>query len=225
MDSAWQAFEAEWRKSLAIYSLEYFHRTDHASVQGPYKHWTPGQRASRFKKLVDIINGHVRVGIGVAIPTWLYNEALTDRQKEACRHPYCVAALGCFIQVATWLRDTGQKAEIAYVIERGTRGKGHVQRIFDLIYEDDADRETYGLLSIRFEDKKRFVPLQAADILAFELHKHVPRMLGRDQRPIRTRDLGLLKRAPESRWGWADAPKLRQIADVLIKVLSSKKRR
>jgi hypothetical protein len=65
-------------------------------------------------------------------------------------------------------------ARIAYVFEAGTRGSGEIQKTFDWNYTDREQRPKLKLLSLKFEGKE-FAPLQAADILAYELYRYFPR--------------------------------------------------
>jgi hypothetical protein len=73
---------------------------------------------------------------------------------------------------------------------------------------NDGTRVNLRLLSIAFEDKRLFPPLQAADLLAYELHKQLPRQLGIETRPIRytLRELAKLPRS----WGTMDADEMRK---------------
>jgi hypothetical protein len=79
--------------------------------------------------------------------------------------------------------------------------------VFEDIISDELTRREMRVNSIVFRDKRE-TPLQAADLLAYEMYKHLPRQLGTDARPVRytLRELAKLPR----RWGWLDADELRK---------------
>jgi hypothetical protein len=71
---------------------------------------------------------------------------------------------------------------MALVFEEGARGSGYVRKGFGELNRSFAD---YGLSSLSFAGKADFEPLQAADILAYEIFRHCLKVYGDDQRPAR----------------------------------------
>jgi len=68
-------------------------------------------------------------------------------------------------------------------------------------------------LSQRFENKRDFLPLQAADILAYELYKQLPKTLKLEDTPARY-PLRFLADIP-SQWGLMDGYELKKWSDIL----------
>lgn len=127
--------------------------------------------------------------------------------------PYGLAATMLFRSVAEWVVGLPGDPCVAYVMEQGAVGAGQTLKFFQDNYADDNQRRSLRLLSLSFEDKRRFTPLQAADLLAYELHKHLPRQLGQEKRPTRYTLIELAK-SPRS-WGTVDAAELRKVHFVL----------
>ena len=122
--------------------------------------------------------------------------------------PYGLAAAVLFRDIAEHVYRLSGDPYVAYTFESGAEGAGQMLKVFQDNYRDENARRDLRLDSIHFEDKRKFSPLQAADILAYELYKHLPRQLGTEKRPARytLRELAKLPRS----WGWLEANELRQ---------------
>ncbi len=121
--------------------------------------------------------------------------------------PYGLAAIATMFQVAEIVRPLRGDPHVAYVFEQGAVGAGQIHKVFDDMYRHDGTRVSNRLLSIAFKDKAEFPPLQAADLLAYELSKHLPRQLGIETRPTRY----TLKQLANERasWGWMNIEAMR----------------
>jgi len=152
----WELFEREWMESLRIYGVDYFHTTDFVASQGEFKKWPRQHQHHRLRRLIDTGNRHSRAAIGVAIPVSLY-ESLPHEDRAACGSIYRVAAMQCCMEVTRWMKEKHADGEVAYVFEAGAKGKGIVTEFFTRVMQDKENRERFRVLSIRFEDKRRFV--------------------------------------------------------------------
>ena len=212
--AAWEHFEQEWRVALADFGLDAFHMTDFANRAQVYEGWEEHEYRDRFARLVDIINRHVLCSIGAAIPMSAYREAFSTEATGAHAAPYVLATSMCITLAARVVRAQSFDARIAYVFESGARGQGDVLEMFTANQRDEANREHHRLLRVAFEGKREFVPLQAADILAYELSRHLPRLLGSDPRPARRHHLDQLG-VVDPHWEYLDAAGLEGLAAVL----------
>lgn len=122
--------------------------------------------------------------------------------------PYGLAASVLFRDVADKVKQYPNDVFVNYTFEAGDEGAGQVVRIFQDNYRDDNTRRELRLDSIHLEDKRKFPALQAADILAYELAKHLPKQLGQDARQPRY-PIKRLRELPHS-WGTLDADELRK---------------
>lgn len=122
--------------------------------------------------------------------------------------PYGLASIMLFSAVAEQVKKLPGDPFIAYIFEAGAEGHGQIDKLWHDNYADEAQRIELRLLSLAFEDKRRVLALQAADMLAYELHKHLPRHLGLEDRPTRY-TLKALAQRPKF-WSTVDADTLRQ---------------
>ncbi len=179
----WASFETEWQDVLTGYGIEYFHMKDFAAREGDYKSWGP-KGDCRLVRLLEIINASVLAAVSITVPLGLWRAVLSDEERERSGNPYCIAGFGCFREITRWMRrECGAGDEVAYVYDQGDKGRGEIFKLFNAVYDSQDLRREYRLLSMKVEDKKRFVPLQAADILAWERNREVPKGLGLDAMP------------------------------------------
>lgn len=214
----WAEFESEWRRALQDFGLSFFHMTDFANGAKAYAHWQRTTKQMRLARLVEIINAHVIGSVGTVIPTALFNRLFSAKAKAHCGGSYGLAATANFVEVARIVRALNERgpwdAWIAYVFESGTLGAGQVLKSFQYNKNDPKQEEELRLLSLRFEDKRQLAPLQAADILAYELYRQLPKQLGADPRPPRQFNLERLS-IPDRDWGRFDEDELKKWSEII----------
>ncbi len=212
-DDRWTAFGADWRCALDEFELGYFHMTDFANRAGRYASWTEGERRDRFERLVAIINKHAMASVGTVIQRELYERLVTGAARQRSGGLYGLAAVSCAMTMDKRL-PTAPDQQVAYVFESGAPGHGQLERILRDNMHDPEAPDHVRIVSVGFENKRQLTPLQAADILAYELYKHLPRQLGLDHRPIRRTNLEQLAHIPHD-WGVLDEAQLKQFAYVI----------
>ncbi len=178
----WRNLEREWSTVLRMYKLEYFHMTDFENRWGPYRDWDKGKRETIIKRLLGIIKQYALSGFSAAVVRGDY-ERLREEHPGRWVTPYGVCAAWCLRDVADWLESSNRDEYAGYVFERGFRGAGHMAEAFGRA--SDEVRRAYRFDALSFADKRAVIPLQAADILAYEVCKQVLRRTGADGRPTR----------------------------------------
>jgi len=214
-DERWRRFEAEWREALSDFGVDMFHMNKFANGAPPFKGWPEKKRQARLARLLTIINRHALGSVGWVINKPLYDKVVAEKAQSICGSPYGLAAVACFTDVASAMR--GMKivdAWVAYVFEKGTEGQADILKMFNENMRDPARKEHFRLLSLRFEDKRKYLPLQAADILAYELYQHFPRQLGLSRRSPRAYVMSRLSERA-SYWGYYEEQELRKASDAL----------
>jgi hypothetical protein len=211
----WKVFEQEWGSALNEWGLEFFHMSKFANKAPGYADWTDQDRRFRFARLVGVMNRHVIASVGIAIPKRAFDQIFPKKAKRFVGGAYGLAATACFLEVARVLEPDYPSARIAYVFEAGTRGSGEISKVFNWNFDDREQRSKMKLLSITFEGKE-FLPLQAADILAYELYRLVPHEIGIDvaTRP-RTENLSMLSDCKLKSWGRLEDAELTKWAAIL----------
>jgi hypothetical protein len=85
------------------------------------------------------------------------------------------------------------------VFADGAEGKGEIIHAYENMTRNEIFRSHTRLTSLTFADMRRFMPLQAADILAYELNRRVSTQLELDARPRRPYPLSVLSQRP-NKW-------------------------
>lgn len=169
--SQWQLFTKEWNKVLKPTGLTAYHATDAQGLYDEFRDWTRDDVVALVKKLLPIITKYAR-GIAIAIVMDDFQEAFAKREdlKAAFASPYG-ACFQWLVQSLLELADRQRlQARFAFVHETNDMKREAIQA-FDFVKTETV----YGdrLISLSFADKKEFPPLQAADILAFEVQKRL----------------------------------------------------
>jgi hypothetical protein len=197
----WAAFEVEWRAALVDFGLEFWHMASFANQAGQYANWTEETRRARFARLAGIIESHALYSIGVVFATADYEASIPLFVRRQFGGPYGAAAAEMIFVGGEYARP--QDGWMAYVLESGAEGSGQVLNMFRRNERVATEKEYFRLLSLRFENKRDFVPLQAADMLAYELYRLLSHNLGAETRPPRSFHLGPLGRTPHT---WRHLP-------------------
>ena len=165
----WLWFEGKWREALKKYGLEFFHMVDFAH-RAPGYDWPEDVRQERLGNLISIINKSRPSSFGVAFPKKLFDSVFTGRVREHIAGPYGFASWLCLNLASRELDEVPLETGVSYIFEDGARGKGEFLKMYEALPTFPGGKEGLHVLSLRFEDKRCFVPLQAADILAYELN-------------------------------------------------------
>jgi hypothetical protein len=156
-----------------------------AKKKSPWSDLPEAERAKLLDRLVGLIVETVRVGIVVAVRTDHY-AALDRATKREIGKPYQLAANVFLGVVARWLIDESIDEKAAYFCETGDLGQpGFRDSITAIIKSSDAFKQQMRIHSVTVGSKDEFVLLQTADLLAWEVTRHLPKRLGLVRQPIR----------------------------------------
>jgi hypothetical protein len=197
----WEVFDAQWKPSLEKYGIEFFHMADFAQRQGQFRNWPEDKRRECLKELHDIISANAIGSVGYGLSRAAYDAIVCAKADDFMGGPYGLLASTLLIDFSGLLRLLGVRSLVAYRFESGAEGIGQVATIFDRNIASPGHSEFHRVLSFGTEDKRKFTPLQAADILAYELYEQLPRQLGLDPKPPRPFPLPSLARVPHL-WGY-----------------------
>lgn len=166
----WDRLDCEWHDVLHDAGIEFFHMAEYESRKGPYKDWNDSKRKRVLERLILIIKRRAQIPIGVSVIPSDYQEVLGTAKKLS---PYSFCALTCIAHVRQWADRYNHHEPIAYVFEDGTCGASELHRMKRDLSRNEPERKHYQFDSLIFQDKKARGALQAADILAYELHKEM----------------------------------------------------
>jgi len=170
----WGFFEREWLDALKKYH-----------VPSPFKmqHWQTRKRVFRLmpeQKRRDLLNdllaiirlrATMAVGAVVSLPDYdaVFNEEAMRRRVGT---PYSLCIQACIARVGTWARLYSHNERIAYVLDRGHANAGDAWLSYKHCAADEATAEKHRVGPLVFEDDRVAIPLQAADLVAYEAMRY-----------------------------------------------------
>jgi hypothetical protein len=190
----WEEFESKWKKVLREFHIPYFHMREFAHSKGAFADWKGKEHKRRklFDSLLHKIAAIHPVPIG-SITSLDAFRRLTKEDQALHHDPYIRSVLDC----ATWpgvvLQDRPLDVKFAMVFSQQTEFRHKAESAYQIV-------KRYGLFSGRmlypdFKEMQDLVPLQAADIAAYELHREFERRLYNPKKQSRYGYLEIVKMA------------------------------
>ncbi len=165
----WQKVASAWQKTLDLFQLPDFHMNDCAHRTGHFRGWETEKRDLLLRRLVSLVKTvSYRVWAAVLMDDYRARFAGDKDQKG----PYRFAAIGCASQLAVIARRMAGPARIPCVFEAGGKGSARAFMMFrELMRAGRSDYYRMGGLTVA--PRTEMLPLQAADLHAYEVHKYL----------------------------------------------------
>lgn len=187
----WSAFESEWKAALSVAGIlnEGFHSSEFEAQQKPtFSGWSNAKRDTLREALVKAITDHALVGVAAAVKKSDYDALVQGKLREKLGdHHYTFAVQACLYQLQGWMRYANYHEPMQYVFDRmsNLKSKNEINLVFDDLYRHGIHNR-FGIEpgGYSFESRKAFIPLQAADIIAWESFTYMKRHVygGKDER-------------------------------------------
>jgi hypothetical protein len=203
----WTAFASEWKDFLLKEGITLFHRTDLEFFTGEFKRekgWDEHRRDRIVSEAQHVISKHVHLGFAHSVIKVHYDEVVTGeaRQRLGAQH-YTFCAQACMRKIAAWAQQESHKEAITYVFEAGAKGTGQLTQMMGKVSKSRRGRADFRLGSLSVAKKydeviegvlfPGVIPLQAADILAYEVYKLMDNwFVAEPKRPMRKSMIRLL---------------------------------
>lgn len=168
--SVWQAFTKEWNRLKR--PIKIFHAVDCENLRGEFEGWSPDERDRFVSRLLPVIARHKLAGvvIGIYVPAFEEAMALVPEVRSLFGSPYDGCFQWCVQRIVHFHNRAGSRQRLAFLHEINDF-QGECKRTFAEIVRDCTN--TSRGMSLAFGRKEDFVPLQAADILAYEGNKRM----------------------------------------------------
>lgn len=174
----WEVFERKWKAALADFKIPFFHMKDFANLRGPFKGWSELKRRKLFGKLLRIMAAIHPLPVG-SITSMEDFRSLPEEDREIVKDPYYFSFIGCVYIPASLLQAAAPGGGLALVFGEQTEFEHTAGQLFEIIKQEHEVGAR--LAPLAFRDMKSEVPLQAADIVAYEFYKEVERLRYRPQ--------------------------------------------
>jgi hypothetical protein len=174
----WDAFSKAWGAKLKAPSpgkpaLSRFHMADCQDAREEFQGWSRTATDFLVHELGEII---IKTGLwgyasGVNRKDW--DELIVGEVREALGDAEGFCVRNVYVKTTDWAKNWAGGGDLAFVFDDRPHRRQENQAIFDLFQRGNkAAGETSELVSITFASSQRILPLQGADMIAWELHSH-----------------------------------------------------
>ena len=173
LPTTWRDWTKKW--NVKKHPIKVFHATDCQNLTGEFAGWSASERDSFVSNLLPVIADH-------KLAAWVVGINLNDFRDVTKTHPWIRDNLktpyaACFQwtmqSILEWLIAQGDSRRLAFVHEVNDI-KGEMADCFEWFssHHENKNRK----MTLVFGGKDDYVPLQAADVLAYEGNKRIRRI-------------------------------------------------
>ena len=188
---AWKKVEGKWKEALDSEGLPYFHMREYSFSVGAFKNWGKDETRSRkiYGALWNIILEAELIPLGGFVPLGSYKQELTGQEHHVFRDAYFLCYMQCLRYLAQYV-EFDLVSSVATFFDDKKGFKGEAFRIHDVLTHRFKGKIPRPI----FCNMRKVLPLQIADIIAYESKKELERQL--------------LEPGKERRWGFDQLEKL-----------------
>jgi hypothetical protein len=161
----WYEFNERWRHLLLRHGLPYLHMKEFIGM-AQERNWDGPKRQAVILEFIQVIRDTKLIGLGAAVDTACWRALPRERRKA-----FGDSQEFCFQRVVRRIIDrmdlAQEREDIALVFDRDLAYAKPRITLFEHILKGDR-RASAQIASISFSDARRYLPLQAADLLAWE---------------------------------------------------------
>lgn len=198
---AWEELEVEWKEVLHRFDVPYLHMKEYAHcVPGsPFEKWKGQEdtRRSFLSALMDTMEPHVLGLIGTTVANADFRR-LTSAQQQQMRNPFFMCfqqtMLGAGVNAFAEFKRVGSSLEIpdshlpeGEKVEVIFSKQDEFRRISEAFHYAMQERMTIGpmLGSLSWASYKDVIPLQVADLIAYEVKTFAATLIDHNRNIIR----------------------------------------
>ncbi len=189
---AWD--RARWEEGFDAFHMAHFIAKSEMGHK-PFCDWGNTKKDHVYQRLAKIINENKRIGVAVAVPKDVWDQTPERIRRHYGREHYTFAVRMCITQIVQWRKRSQIKLPMRYVFDwemEHTEKRREISKVLEIISRVPLNQPVADLLGLEidgygFEHKEKFKPLQAADILAWQMRSHMRKIwpLGHDDKSLR----------------------------------------
>jgi hypothetical protein len=162
----WAYFERDWKRITDDEHITVLHLAD----------FDRHKNRRALERLIGITRIRTRMGFAAAVPKDEYDAiVLPDPKLKRImgQFHYTFATQLCLGFVKHWKEQYASQEKVTYVFDQMSQGKGEIIRIFKEFEKNPSNFLGVIPAGYTFENKSAVTPLQAADLLAWHVHRHM----------------------------------------------------
>lgn len=173
---AWAAFSDDWHAELnALPTIEYFKASEanHLTGQFDYKKgWDEAQRNAKTRKLAAIINSYQPQSFEFSINRQIFEDELKPVSPYGFGRPHFQMCFSVVAGIARYAAQQGIATPIEFIFDEQQGVDADIAMFFSHLKKGlpiEAQNLISGTPYFKSDRDKRYMPLQAADMLAWHL--------------------------------------------------------
>lgn len=169
---ACRKLEGEWGEVLVEWGLSSFHMVDCAHGNGEFGRISKPDRVEIQTKLIGILKRYMACGFVASIDL-RYCALLPTVPSWGMKliSPYSMCCYFGLMHARRWAESSGFEGEIAYFFEAGDSHQTEANRMMGELFSSPTLRNFYRYAAHSFVPAEKAVPLQCADLLAWQWTK------------------------------------------------------
>jgi hypothetical protein len=174
-DKEWTKAAKGWKIRCLQDTIQCYHATDCEGRYGDFKTLSKEQIIALNTDLTDVILGARLVGFATCIILEDYRKvsASSDKAKRILGpSPYFMAMQVFLVSVCGKIQEDRPNYRVAFVFDQQEEFSGRAKKLYDEVKRKNP-KTAPCMGTLTYADKKRFVPLQIADKLAYEAMKNM----------------------------------------------------
>lgn len=204
----WEYFASDWNNALRLSEIDELHTAEFIGLHGQYSRirnkWGAQKIAKRDKALdrfTRVIREHVGTGLGTVIDTKHYRSMSQSFRKRVGEDPYLIAFQDIIRQAMKYVKafaqvnNLGDKVALALIFDQDEQQATECLRLLNKIKKNNPDIRKI-ISGICFCNRRGYLPLQAADFVAYEARQELDRKINHPHKPISPRFDALCSRNP-----------------------------
>lgn len=165
----WKSFEARWIQCLGDHGLSYFHMAEFAGRIPPFDKLGERERVGFISSLIGCINDHDVAGTAIALKRQDFGLVIPEEARGRANDPYYLLMMRAMVDVL--LYATCRKERVLFTFDRRQKVAELAGMLHDAMLSVHPWLKAVLSDQTVFGSREEYVPLQAADLLAYEAYR------------------------------------------------------
>jgi hypothetical protein len=168
----WTLFSEAWREELkAAPSIDYLKMSEANAFAGQFAGWSTAARDEKLRGLIRVINHFEPMSFEFSVSREDYYRDVKPVAPRGIGNPHFVCCLHVIFGIAQYVDREKVKVPIDFIFDQQTGVSDDLALFLDHM-KMNLPRSARKLVArVSFENDKQFLPIQAADMLAWHLRR------------------------------------------------------
>jgi hypothetical protein len=180
----WSRMELPWRKDLGLLGLAWFHATDCENRKKDFEHIERPQRDRLVEDLSTLVCAQQPHVIAAAVIRSDWDREASSAIKNRFIDPYYFCFEHCLQKITKWSDAHAGGEPVALVIAKQEEYQDRAAELYR-IYSQSTTFDGHRLGRFGMGSPRCLIPLQAADLVAYETYQYQVGRIRKSTNPVR----------------------------------------